>query len=81
MFLNLILIKKNIVPNKINKENEMGNYSTERKKGRLYKSSTSYEATQNKTEKNKLNYVYYYKNNLLNTGLIRSLSSKKGIKV
>ena len=73
--------KKNIVPNKINKENEMGNYSTERKKGRLYKSSTSYEATQNKTEKNKLNYVYYYKNNLLNTGLIRSLSSKKGIKV
>ena len=74
--------KKNIISNNINKENEIGNYNnTERKKGRLYKSSTSYEANQNKIEKNKLNYVYYYKNNLLNTGLIRSLSSKKGIKV
>ncbi len=67
--------KNNEYSNQLNKNNKIINYSTERKKGNLYKSSTSYEGMKNKSEKNKLTYTYYYRNNLLNSKLLRSLSN------
>ena len=60
---------KNIeYPNHLNKENKRINFSTERQNEHL-----------NKSGKSKLSNSYYFKNNLLSSNLLRSLSNKKGI--
>ena len=63
----------------LNKENELVNFSTERKRGNLFLSSiiNNYEK---KNLENKSNYAYInYKNNLVNSGLIHTPSNKKEI--
>jgi hypothetical protein len=63
----------------LNKENELVNFSTERKRGNLFLSSiiNNYEK---KNLENKSNYAYInYKNNLVNSGLIHKPSNKKEI--
>ena len=69
--------KNNEYPNNVNKGNKKINFSTERQKGN-YKSSTSSEGILKKREKNVLSHTYYFKNNLLNSNILRSLSNKRG---
>ena len=69
--------KHNEYSNQLNKKNKIINFSTERKKEHSIKTPTGYEGNQNKREKNNLTHTYYYKNNLLNSNILRSLSNKK----
>jgi hypothetical protein len=64
----LIKPKNNEYSNHLNKENKRINFSTERQNDHL-----------NKSGKKKLSNTYYFKNNLLSSNLLRSLSNKKGI--
>ena len=75
--------KKIEYPNhlKVNKENEIVNYSTERKRRNfLINPSVCVSSEKNKIEKEKSKYVYTnYKNHLINSGLIHYPSEKKEI--
>ena len=70
--------KNNEIPNNVNKGNKKISFSTERQKGNFFKSSTSSEGFLKKKEKNVLSHTYYFKNNLLNSNILRSLSNKRG---
>ena len=63
----------------INKENEIVNYSTERKRGNFL-INPSVSSEKNKIEKDKSKYIYTnYKNHLINSGLMHYPSSKNEI--
>ena len=63
----------------INKENELVNYSTERKRGNFL-INPSVSSEKNKIEKDKSKYVYTnYKNHLINSGLMHYPLGKKEI--